>query len=64
MMKELDKRFQTTNTKIEPNEGERTLLSSNNSSSRSPSLDFLDTSSEDVSEQEILDYLARIISLL
>lgn len=47
---------------LEPNEGERILLCSNESNSRSPSLDFLDTSADNVSEDMILDYLARIIS--
>lgn len=49
---------------LEPNEGERSLLCSNRSSVRSPSLDFLDTSADTVSEDMILDYLARIISTM
>lgn len=62
MLKELDKGEHTTEINISTSEGERTLLSSNKGGIRSPSLDFLDTSAEDVSEEMILDYLAQIIS--
>lgn len=60
-MKMLDKSY-NAKINVEPNEGERTLLSSNESGMRSPSLDFLDTSADSVTEEMILDYLARIIS--
>ena len=62
MMKKLDRRKNTTLINVEPNEGERTLLSSNKGGIRSPSLDFLDTSADNVTEDMILDYLASIIS--
>ena len=54
----------STNTpsSSELNEEERTLLCSNKGGLRSSSLDFLDTSSEHVSEEEILDYLASILA--
>lgn len=42
-------------------EGERTLLCSNNWGNGSPSLQLLDTSSEELSEEEVLRYLAKII---
>jgi hypothetical protein len=58
----LDKGEETTETNLSNNEGERTLLSSNKGGIRSPSLDFLDTSAENVTEEMILDYLAQIIS--
>jgi hypothetical protein len=60
-MKKLDK-GEITKIKVEPNEGERTLLSSNESDHRSPFLGFLDTSSDNVSEDMILDYLGHIIA--
>ena len=60
-MKKLDKR-KITDIQVEPNEGERTLLSSNESDQRSPFLGFLDTSSDNVSEDMVLDYLAQIIA--
>jgi hypothetical protein len=41
IMKKLDKRNIALHKKNEPNEGERTLLSSNNCGMRSPSLDIL-----------------------
>ena len=62
MMKKLHKGGNTILINVEPNEGERTLLCSNESGKRSPSLDFLDTSSGNVTEDMILDYLAHIIS--
>jgi hypothetical protein len=61
MLKKLDKR-DTINENVEPNEGERTLLSSNKGGMRSPSLDFLDTSSDNVTDEMVLDYLAQIIA--
>lgn len=61
MIWERDKR-NTTEKNVEPNEGERTLLSRNKGGTRSPSLDFLDTSADNVTENMILDYLASIIS--
>lgn len=62
MLQELDKTEHTSEEDIAPNEGERTVLSSDNDGMRSPSLDFLDTSADNVTEDMILDYLARIIS--
>lgn len=44
------------------NEEERGLLCSNKSGLRSSSLDSLDTSSDEISEEEILDYLASILA--
>lgn len=61
-MKKLHKNNNAAAIKVECNEGERTLLCSNKGSIRSPSLDYLDTSSENVTEDMILDYLASIIS--
>ena len=61
MLKKRDKRINTAYKYVEPNEGERTLLSRNKGSMRSPSLDFLDTSAEGVTEDMMLDYLAGII---
>lgn len=61
-MQKLDKGENITAIDFDFGEGERTLLSSNESGVRSPSLDFLDTSSEEVSEDMILQNLARIIS--
>ncbi len=40
MLKKLDKRNNTTGIHVEPNEGEGTLLSSNESGIPSPSLDY------------------------
>lgn len=62
MIKKLHKRDKTTETFLEPNEGERTLLCSNESGMRSPFLGFLDTSSGNVNDEIILDYLAKIIA--
>jgi hypothetical protein len=42
-------------------EGEHPLLYSNKWGIGSPSLQFLDTSADDVSEEQILEYLAQII---
>jgi hypothetical protein len=62
MMNELGKRKNTTEIRVEPNEGERTLLPSSKSGTRSPFLGFLDTSSDNVTEDMVLDYLAHIIA--
>lgn len=56
-MKELDKRENTANIYVEPNEGERTLLSSNESGKRSPSLDFDSLIPDNI----LLDQLASIL---
>lgn len=64
MLRKLDKGTDTTEIELESKEGEQTLLSSNRGGICSPSLDFLDTSYEGVSEDKILDYLARIISTI
>ena len=64
MMNELGKREDTTEIFVKPGEGERTLLPSSESGKRSPSLDFLDTSADNVTEDMILDYLASIISTI
>jgi len=61
-MKELHKRENATQINVEPNAGIPYLLCSNESSKGIPALDFLDTSADNVSEDMILDYLARIIS--
>lgn len=63
-MKKLDKENNIANGDFEFNEGERTLLSSNEDVMRSPSLNFLDTSAENVSEEMILQHLAGIISAI
>ncbi|MFN8288963.1 MAG: hypothetical protein U0U70_01780 [Chitinophagaceae bacterium] len=63
-MNSLDKREITESILIEPEEGERTLLSSNRSGLRSPSLDFLDTSADTVTEDMALEYLAHIIGTI
>lgn len=60
-MMKLDKRDKAILTDLDSNEGEQTLLSSNESGVCSPSLEFLDTSSENVSEDEVLQYLAEIV---
>lgn len=62
MIQSLHKGNHITPIPNESDEGERTLLCSNRGGMRSPSLDFLDTSAEDVSEEIILTYLASIIS--
>lgn len=64
MLEKLDKRNNTSDIDFEPNEGERTLLSSNKGGIRSPSLDYLDTSAKTVSEDMALEYLAQIISMI
>lgn len=64
MLKKLDKKEYANHEFQELSEGERTFLSSNRDGIRSPSLDFLDTSADNVSEELILDYLARIISAI
>jgi hypothetical protein len=62
MIKMLHKREKATEIFLEPNEGERTLLCSNESGTRSPFLGFLDTSADNVNDEMILDYLAKIIA--
>ena len=62
IMKELDKRFANTDNKVDFKGEQRGRLSSNNVSVRCSPLDFLDTSSDDVTDDMMLDYLARIIS--
>lgn len=62
MINKLDKHFNKTDNKVEFDGGPRGCLSSNNISDRCPPFDFLDTSSDSVSEDMILDYLARIIA--
>ena len=57
-MKKLDKRECTT-IDFEPKEGERTLLSSNRSSTRSPSLDL--GISNDSTQDELIGILADIL---
>jgi len=64
MLKKLHKRENSPDIDIEPNEGERTLLCSNKGGMRSPSLDYLDTSAETVTEDMALEYLAQIISMI
>jgi hypothetical protein len=60
MLKKLHKRKNTTVTSIEPNEGERTLLCSNESGMRSPSLDLEHTFSQE--EKMLLEQLAGILA--
>jgi hypothetical protein len=62
MLKKLGKREKITEILVEPEKGERTLLPSSESDQRSPFLGFLDTSSDNVSEDKVLDYLAHIIA--
>ncbi len=57
-MKKLDKRDNTV-IDFEPNEGERTLLSSNKGSTRSPSLDLGATSNS--TKDELVSILAKIL---
>ena len=59
MMKKLHKRENTTQINVEPNEGERTLLCSNESGMRSPSLDL--TASYPATEDEQIRYLAEML---
>lgn len=61
-MKRLDKRYKNIDDIIDFKEEQRGRLSSNNVNVRCSSLDFLDTSAENVTEDMILDYLASIIS--
>lgn len=58
-MKKLDKRDNITGIDFEPNEGERTLLSSNESDMRSPSLDLGINANS--TEEELIKVLARIL---
>jgi hypothetical protein len=58
-MKTLDKRNNTADIDFEPNEGERTLLSSNKGGMRSPSLDL--GISPDSTQDELIAILADIL---
>lgn len=58
-METLDKRENTSDMNFEPNEGERTLLSSNKGGMRSPSLVLEDNISTE--EKELLNQLAEIL---
>lgn len=58
-MKKLDKRENTSVIGFEPNEGERTLLSSNKGGMRSPSLDLGIT--PDSTDDELIGILADIL---
>lgn len=60
-MKKLHKRNNTAYINIEPNKGERTLSCSNKGSMRSSLLGFLDTSSENASNEMISEYFAKLI---
>ena len=62
IMKTLGKSEHTASISFEPKEGGRTLLPSSKSSMRSPSLDYLDTSADDVTEDMIIKYLVSIMS--
>ena len=57
MMIRLDKRENISPIQLEPNEGERTLLSSNKGGMRSPSL----VSQDLLSDEMLLDQLASIL---
>jgi hypothetical protein len=59
MLKKLDKRNNTPDIDFEPNEGERTLLSSNKGGMRSPSLDL--GINADSTEDELIGILADIL---
>jgi hypothetical protein len=60
-MQELYKRAKISNYYEDFSEGEHSLLYSNKWGIGSPSLQFLDTGAEEVSEELILTYLAQII---
>lgn len=59
MLKKLDKRKNTADTDFEPNEGERTLLSSNKGGIRSPSLDL--GIHPDSTEDQLISILTDIL---
>lgn len=59
MINELHKRDDTIGINVEPNEGERTLLCSNESGIRSPSLDLTDNISQE--KEMLLHALAAIL---
>lgn len=59
MMKKLHKR-NTTLKYVEPGEGERKLLCSNESGKRSPSLDLINTK-KTATEDDLIKYLAGIL---
>ncbi len=58
-MEELHEK-ENTNTNIQPKDGQRDFLCSNNLVNRCPSLDFINPN--DVSEEAALDYLASILA--
>lgn len=58
-MKKLHKRENTTYLEFEPKEGGRTLLCSNESGMRSPSLDLPNTSCS--TQEELISVLAEIL---
>jgi len=58
-MKKLHKRDKITKIQVEPEEGERKLLCSNESDQRSPSLDLINNNK--ATEQELIKYLAEIL---
>jgi hypothetical protein len=59
MINKLHKRENATAINIEPNEGERPLLCSNRSSTRSPSLDL--ETLKNASQDELIGILADIL---
>ena len=59
IMKTLDKRKDTSEIDFEPNEGERSLLSSNKGGMRSPSLDL--GINPDSTQDELIGILADIL---
>lgn len=59
MIKELHKRVNVTDINVEPNEGERTLLCSNESDIRFPSLDLTSNISQE--KEKLLHELAEIL---
>ena len=61
-MNKLHKRFNNTDNNVDFKGEQRGRLCSNNVSVRCSPLDFLDTSSDDITDGMILDYLASIIS--
>jgi hypothetical protein len=61
-MKKLHEASHAVNDYAHSNGGERSVLCSNKGGIRSPSLDFLDTSAASVTEEQVLEYLAKIIS--
>lgn len=60
MLRKPDKRDSVTDKHVKPNEGERTLLSSNESGNRSPFLGF-NPNNPLVIKEMAMDYLADIL---